>query len=81
MHDLFYNTPARRRFLRTERTEFGQIEKWETEIEGEEGGDGSSAEDEEEEDSEEDPEEDEPPVKKKGKSGKGAKAQKNLFSG
>ena len=28
IHDLFYNTPARRRFLRTERTEFNHIEKW-----------------------------------------------------
>ena len=28
IHDLFYNTPARRRFLRTERTEFSHIEKW-----------------------------------------------------
>ena len=27
IHDLFYNTPARRRFLRTERTEFSHIEK------------------------------------------------------
>ncbi len=28
VHDLFYNTPARRRFLRTERTEYAHVEKW-----------------------------------------------------
>lgn len=28
VNDLFYNTPARRRFLRTERTEYRHIEKW-----------------------------------------------------
>ncbi len=59
----------------------GQIEQWETEID-EEGGVQESADDGgAEEESEEDPEDEEPPLKKRKKSDKGAKAQKNLFSG
>jgi DNA mismatch repair protein MutL len=28
VHDIFYNTPARKKFLRTERTEFSHVDKW-----------------------------------------------------
>ena len=59
----------------------GQIEQWETELEEVEGSDKSSADDGQEDDSEEDAEDEEPPAAKKKKADRGAKAQKNLFSG
>ena len=59
----------------------GQIEQWETEVDGEEGSDDSSGDDGEEGESEEDAEEEEPPAEKKSKADRGSKAQKNLFNG
>ena len=59
----------------------GQIEQWETEIEEEEGSTKTSADDGQEDESEEDAEDEEPPAEEKSKADRGAKAQKNLFSG